>query len=88
MSLVEGKLQIEGEVIHVVVRRCYDMSPLLRQLNQKDEDPDVMTLSRADEKMNMSHNLLTVKPRLEKSPCNWKYFLPAVTSINLYFQPW
>lgn len=50
LLMVEGKLQIEGEVIHVVVRRCYDMSPLLRNLNQKDEDPDVLTLSRADEK--------------------------------------
>jgi error-prone DNA polymerase len=26
---VEGKLQKEGEVIHVIVKRCYDLSGLL-----------------------------------------------------------
>jgi error-prone DNA polymerase len=51
LLMVEGKLQIEGQVIHVVVRKCFDMSPLLRELNsQKDQEPDVLTLSRADEK--------------------------------------
>lgn len=50
LLMVEGKLQIEGEVIHVVVRKCFDMSALLRKLNEKEEDPDVLTLSRADEK--------------------------------------
>ncbi|WP_439559026.1 error-prone DNA polymerase [Dyadobacter sp.] len=51
LLMVEGKLQIEGQVIHVVVRKCFDMSSLLRELNgQKDQDPDVLTLSRADEK--------------------------------------
>jgi error-prone DNA polymerase len=28
--MVEGKLQREGEVIHVIVERCYDLSKLLR----------------------------------------------------------
>jgi error-prone DNA polymerase len=51
LLMVEGKLQIEGEVIHVVVRRCFDRSPLLRELNeQTEEEPDVSTLSRSDEK--------------------------------------
>lgn len=34
MLMVEGKLQIEGEVIHVVVQRCYDLSVLLAQLSE------------------------------------------------------
>jgi error-prone DNA polymerase len=51
LLMVEGKLQIEGEVIHVVVRKCFDLSVLLRELNtQGDQDPDLSTLSRADEK--------------------------------------
>jgi hypothetical protein len=33
LLVVEGKLQCEGEVTHVVVRRCYDMSGLLREMN-------------------------------------------------------
>lgn len=29
MLMVEGKVQIEGEVIHVIVKRCYDLTGLL-----------------------------------------------------------
>lgn len=51
LLMVEGKLQKEGEVIHVVVRNCYNMSALLRGLNGAEQsDPDVSTLSRADER--------------------------------------
>jgi error-prone DNA polymerase len=32
LLMVEGQLQIEGEVIHVVVKRCYDLSRLLKKL--------------------------------------------------------
>ena len=32
LLMVEGKLQREGEVIHVIVKRCYNFSKLLRQL--------------------------------------------------------
>lgn len=51
LLMVEGKLQIEGEVIHVVVRKCFNLSGLLRNLAAtQDEEPEVLTLSRADEK--------------------------------------
>lgn len=50
LLMVEGKLQREGEVTHVIVRRCFDMSYLLREMNQTNVDPPVQTLSRADEK--------------------------------------
>jgi error-prone DNA polymerase len=30
--MVEGKLQREGEVVHIVVQRCYNISRLLQQL--------------------------------------------------------
>ncbi len=50
LIMVEGKLQIEGEVIHVIVKRCYDFSKLLRSLTHHDDkDPSVLTLARADE---------------------------------------
>ena len=51
LLMVEGKLQREGEVVHVIVRRCYDLSKLLRSLTQvENEKLPVLTLSRADEK--------------------------------------
>lgn len=49
--MVEGKLQVEGEVIHVIVQQCYNFSRLLRHLTpEHDEDPPVLTLSHSDEK--------------------------------------
>lgn len=54
LLMVEGKVQIEGLVIHVVVKRCFNLTPLLRGLTAMEtDDQPVLTLSRADE---------TVKP--------------------------
>lgn len=51
LIMVEGKLQVEGEVIHVIVRTCYDFSKLLRQLTpSNNEKLPVLTLARPDEK--------------------------------------
>ncbi len=51
LIMVEGKLQIEGEVIHVIVKTCYDLSKLLRQLTGvRQTDPQVLTLAYPDEK--------------------------------------
>jgi error-prone DNA polymerase len=33
LMMVEGKLQIEGEVIHVIVEKCFDLSRMLRRLS-------------------------------------------------------
>jgi error-prone DNA polymerase len=50
LLMVEGKLQVEGEVIHVIVQRCYDMTKLLRQLTAvADDDLPILTLARGDE---------------------------------------
>jgi error-prone DNA polymerase len=52
LLMVEGKLQDQGEVIHVIVQRCYDLSKLLRHLTvSQDEDLPLLTLSRADQKI-------------------------------------
>jgi len=32
LMMVEGKLQVEGEVIHVIVEKCFDLSRMLRKL--------------------------------------------------------
>ncbi len=61
LIMVEGKVQIEGEVIHVIAERCFNFSSLLRNLTPKhNEDIPVLTLAYPDEK--------SVPPGLEKRP--------------------
>ncbi len=56
LIMVEGKVQIEGEVIHVIVKRCFNFSKLLRHLTEsKNDDPDLLTLARPDEKSIPAH---------------------------------
>ncbi len=51
LIMVEGKLQIEGEVIHVVVAACYNFSKLLKRLTAtQKEQAALSTLARGDEK--------------------------------------
>lgn len=50
LLMVEGVLQIEGKVIHVIIRRCFNLSKLLSTLTTVgNDDQPVMTLSRSDE---------------------------------------
>jgi error-prone DNA polymerase len=37
LIMVEGKLQIQGEVIHVIVQKCHDFSKLLRKLTPSND---------------------------------------------------
>jgi error-prone DNA polymerase len=51
LIMVEGKIQVQGEVIHVLVRKCYDISSMLRVLMASGKEVnEVLTLSRADER--------------------------------------
>ena len=51
LIMVEGKLQIEGEVVHVIVKSCYNFSSLLRSLTPaNNEDLPLLTLAYPDEK--------------------------------------
>jgi error-prone DNA polymerase len=50
LLMVEGKVQKEGEVIHVVVQRCFDVSALLRTLTGQMKGELAVAVSRADEK--------------------------------------
>lgn len=50
LLLVDDQLQVEGEVIHVVVKRCYNFNSLLGELTAvPDEQPSLLSLSRGDE---------------------------------------
>jgi len=50
LLMAEGKLQIEGEVLHVIVSTCYDLSKLLHHLAvSKEKELSLLTLSRADQ---------------------------------------
>ena len=49
LIMVEGKLQIEGEVIHVIVQKCYNISKMLGQLTPTQEQlPKVATFAFPD----------------------------------------
>ena len=49
LLMVEGKLQREGEVIHVIVKRCYNFSKLLQHLGTTSEENLLTPMSRSDE---------------------------------------
>ncbi|HEV8513171.1 MAG TPA: error-prone DNA polymerase [Cyclobacteriaceae bacterium] len=50
LLMVEGKLQIEGEVIHVIVKRCFNVSKLLQNLIPYGTGyPTLDTRMRSDE---------------------------------------
>ncbi|HZX58749.1 MAG TPA: error-prone DNA polymerase, partial [Mucilaginibacter sp.] len=49
LLMVEGKVQIEGKVIHVVVNKCFNLSGMLHKLAPEFKDAPILTLARADE---------------------------------------
>ena len=50
LLMADGRLQVEGEVIHVVVSRCYNMNGLLKKLTMVPvEEQSLTSLSRGDE---------------------------------------
>ena len=50
LLMVEGQLQREGEVVHVIVRHCFNYSKLLQHLNASKEGELSLKMSRSDEK--------------------------------------
>ncbi len=54
LLMVEGKLQREGEVIHIIVSRCYNVSALLKTLTPSTAEELSPPLSRADERTSVT----------------------------------
>jgi error-prone DNA polymerase len=72
LFLAEGTVQKEGEVIHVIVKAGYDLSKLLRKLTTANEDPPVLTLSRADEKIPVQDQRVAKQEKLFPDARNFK----------------
>lgn len=50
LLMVEGKLEREGEVVHVIVKRCFNLNGLLAGLTASNNtDLPILSLARADE---------------------------------------
>lgn len=51
LLMVERRLQREGQVVHVIVSKCFDFTKMLGKLVQREvDDLPVLTLARGDEK--------------------------------------
>ncbi|WP_298710845.1 error-prone DNA polymerase [Chitinophaga sp.] len=51
LLMVEGKLQREGEVVHIIVERCHNLTKLIKNTIARSVDESLLlTVSRADEK--------------------------------------
>lgn len=51
LLMVEGKLQREGEVVHIIVERCHNLTKLIKNTIARNVDESLLlTVSRADEK--------------------------------------
>jgi len=69
LLMVEGKLQREGEVVHVIVKKCFDMTKMLGTLTEnRGYDLPLLTLSRADERAPFpaENKRTTVRENVEK----------------------
>lgn len=52
LIMAEGQLQVQGEVIHVIVKQCHDFSKLLRKLTaSNNETPEALTPGLPIEKL-------------------------------------
>ena len=51
LLMIEGKVQREGAVVHIIAQRCFNYNKLLADLTAvKNTNQPILTLSRADEK--------------------------------------
>jgi error-prone DNA polymerase len=68
LIMIEGKLQVEGEVIHVILDCCYNISKLLRPLTAThNEDLPLLTLARPDQKPEIQFHLEDKKAQQGKT---------------------
>ncbi len=65
LIMVEGTVQIEGEIVHVIVKKCFNFSKLLRQLTASNNDnPQLLTMAFADE-ISIPTHAQNNKPKLK-----------------------
>ncbi|WP_244553503.1 OB-fold nucleic acid binding domain-containing protein [Nitrobacter vulgaris] len=51
LIMVDGKVQREGDVIHVIVKTCHDLTHLMRGMTEDEtENLPLLTLAHADER--------------------------------------
>jgi error-prone DNA polymerase len=50
LLMVQGKVQIEGEVIHVITHACYNLSSMLQNMTDNKKPDSTVSLLRSDEK--------------------------------------
>ena len=78
LLMVEGQLQVEGEVIHVIVRRCHNVSGMLRDsVSVADAGPAVTTLSRADEQDGSDHIIRDARVKKHEAMIQGDIFHPG-----------
>ncbi len=53
LLLIEGKLQVERSVIHVVADACHNLSGLLRNMTEGESDERCFPIARPDEKSDL-----------------------------------
>lgn len=83
LLMVEGRLQREGQVVHVIVSKCVDLTKLLGKLVQReDEDVPVLTLSSADEKAHLT--LHKIKKLMQAKRFQKRRFMLAEISNSCY----
>jgi error-prone DNA polymerase len=80
LIMVEGKLQIQGEVIHVILKRCYNFSKLLRHLTpSQNENISILTLARPDEKSIPAH---AINKKNEERKIAREEFVPGARNFK------
>ena len=51
LIMVQGKVQKQGQIIHVIVKECFDFTKLLKKLTpSQNEQLPLLTLAHGDEK--------------------------------------
>lgn len=66
LLMVEGKLQIEGDVIHVIISKCYNITKMLSQLHfSKEEELQLPAFPASDA---LSHPKTPEKNLKEETP--------------------
>lgn len=70
--MVEGKLQIEGEVIHVIVTQCHDMSKMLLQIGNGECEKELKPVSLKANEDGSEYN--TKDTRIKKHPVQGEIF--------------